>query len=369
MGHEHERPVGVFSDLHIEHGTVKATLMHDPSVEGLDMAIYMDGSGSMGEEYAYKMPSPKEEHKEEEDHHEDEKTEDHPKARPGFFARLFGWFKGEEHHEEDKTRHDEDEEHHDEDEDHEPSPADAMIVPGVPTNEVEPQVRWMLEYLASKDRNGLLRVAYWACGVSGQNVEVLGELKGSEAKSYKFPGPKQMGAGTVLTPAIKDFVAYIKAEASKGARQGCAIFVTDGQIQDATAVKNYSAEVAKEISAGRLPRVNFILVGVGDAVNEEQMEDISHAEYPGIGHLWCHRVAHEIRKVAELVAVLVDETMTVAAGGTIYDDKGTVVQVYEGRLPAVLEFKVPEGAKSFTLEVNGQRYTQPLPEGEEEDHH
>jgi hypothetical protein len=369
MGHEHERPVGVFSDLHIEHGTVKATLLHDPSVEGLDMAIYLDGSGSMSEEYTYKLPEPKKEH-EDEDHHEDEKTEEHSAPKLGFFARLFGWFKAEDHHEEkheDEDHHEETEKH--EDEDHTPSPADAMIVFGVLTNEVEPQVRWMLEYLASKDRNGLLRVAYWACGVNGNDVEVLGDLKGSEAKTYKFPGPKQMGAGTVLTPALKDFVAYIKAEAAKGARQGCAVFVTDGQIQDTTAVKKYSAEVAKEILAGRLPRLNFILVGVGDAVNEEQMEEISHAEYPGLGHLWCHRVAREIRKVAELVAVLVDETMTVAAGGTIYDDKGTIVKVYEGRLPAVLEFSVPEGAKSFTLEVNGQRYTQPLPEGNDNDHH
>jgi hypothetical protein len=96
-------------------------------------------------------------------------------------------------------------------------------------------------------------------------------------------------------------------------------------------------------------------------------------EYPGVGHLWCHRIAKEITQVAELVAVLVDENMTVAAGGTIYDDKGKVLKTYEGRLPAVLEFEVPEGAKSFTLEVNGQRYTQPLPDedhhDEDEDHH
>ena len=44
-----------------------------------------------------------------------------------------------------------------------------------------------------------------------------------------------------------------------------------------------------------------------------------------------------------------------------------MVKQYEGRLPAVLEFEVPEGTKSFTLEVNGQRFTQPLPE--DDDHH
>ena len=81
--------------------------------------------------------------------------------------------------------------------------------------------------------------------------------------------------------------------------------------------------------------------------------------------------------MAELVAVLVDETMTVAGGGTIYDDRNRVLKAYEGRLPAVLEFEVPEGCTSFTLEVGGKRYTQPLPEDEEhhdedeeeEDHH
>ena len=108
MGHEHERPVGVFSDLHVEHGTVKATLMHDPSVEGLDMAIYMDGSGSMGEEYTYKLPEPKKEehHDDDDDDHDDDKTEDKPHQKLGFFARLFGWFKPEEdHHDEKKEDH------------------------------------------------------------------------------------------------------------------------------------------------------------------------------------------------------------------------------------------------------------------------
>jgi hypothetical protein len=305
----HEKPVEPFSDLHVEGNSVHATLLHDPTVEGLDVAIYMDGSGSMREEYAPQQ-----------------------KLVGSFWQKLFGTAKVE-------------------------------TLP----NQVEPQVQWMLEYLATKDRNGLLRVAYWACGPRGERVEVLGELKGTEVKQYKFPGPKELGGGTLLSPAMRDYVAYLKKEVSEGARRGCAVFVTDGHIQDEEQVKEFSAQVAKEIAAGRLPRTNFILVGVGDQVNEEQMEEICHEEYPGVGHLWCHRIAEEISQVAELVAVLVDETMTVAAGGTIYDDKGAVLKVYEGRLPAVLEFSIPEGAKSFTLEVNGQRYTQPIPE--EDDHH
>jgi hypothetical protein len=312
----HERPVEPFSDLHLEGGRVRAVLLHDPTVEGLDMAIYMDGSGSMQEEYEYQKKN----------------------------RNLREWLFGN------------------------PS----IILP----NQVEPQVQWMLEYLATKDRNGILRVAYWACGNTGSEIEVLGELRGVDVKQYQFPGPRNMGMYTHLKPAMKDFVSYLKDQASNGARRGCAVFVTDGVLHDADKVKAYSRELAREIAIGRLPRMNFILVGVGNEVDEEQMEEICHEEYPGVGHLWCHRIAEEISQVAELVAVLVDETMTVAAGGTVYDDRGNVLKIYEARLPAVLEFDISEGARSFTLEVNGQRYTQPLPEegehhdeDEDEDHH
>ena len=304
----HERPVEPFSDLHVERGTVRATLLHDPTVEGLEMAIYMDGSGSMSEEYA---------------------AQQKPRT-------LWQWLFGEP----------------------------VVTVP----NQVEPQVQWMLQYLATKDRNGILRVAYWACGNSGKGIQVVGDLLGSEAHNYKFPGPAELGGATYLVPAIKDYIQYLKAQIPRGARRGCAVFVTDGVLHDANDVKAYSRQIAYEIATGRLPRTNFILVGVGNEVDEEQMEEICHEEYPGVGHLWCHRIAEEIQQVAELVAVLVDETMTVAAGGTIYDDRGNVLKIYEARLPAVLEFPISEGARSFTLEVNGQRFTQPLPE-EDEDHH
>jgi hypothetical protein len=296
MAHKHEVIVKPFSDVHNREGHVIATLLHDPTVEGLDVALYMDGSASMEDEYGPR----------------------------GILAKL-----------------------------------------GPVKNQVEPQMRWMLEYLASKDRDGVLRVAYWATG-DGSQIEVVGDLAGAQAQQYKFPGPQFYGKGTVMLPVLRDYVAHIRKEVEqKGARRGLAVIITDSQLHDAEDVKAYSAQVAKEIAAGRLPRINFVLVGVGEQVDEEQMEEICHDEYPGVGHLWCHRVADRMEEMAELVAVLVDETMTVAAGGTVYDDKGNALKVYEARLPAVLEFKVPEGCQSFTLEVAGQRFTQPLPE---EDH-
>lgn len=296
MSHKHEVVVKPFSDVHNKEGHIIATLLHDPTVEGLDVALYMDGSASMEDEYGPR----------------------------GVLAKL------------------------------------APV-----KNLVEPQMRWMLEYLANKDRDGILRVAYWATG-DGSQLEILGDLSGKEAQNYKFPGPQYYGKGTVLLPVLRDYIAHIRKEVDKGAKRGLAVIITDSQIHDAADVQAYAAQVAKEVSSGRLPRINFVLVGVGEQVDEEQMEEICHGEYPGVGHLWCHRIADRMEEMAELVAVLVDSTMTVAAGGTITDDKGKILKVYEARLPAVLEFDVPEGCTAFTLEVGGQKFTQPIPE---EDHH
>jgi hypothetical protein len=289
---QHEVISKPFSDVHNKGGKIIATLLHDPSVEGLDVALYMDGSASMEGEYGPR----------------------------GVLAKL-----------------------------------------GPIRNTVEPQMRWMLEYLATKDRDGVLRVAYWATG-DGSQLEIVGDLTGAQANSYKFPGPQYYGKGTVMLPVLRDYVAFIRKEVEKGARRGLAVIITDSQIHDANDIRAYSVQVAKEIAAGRLPRLNFVLVGVGSHVDEEQMEEICHEEYPGVGHLWCHRVADRMEEMAELVAVLVDETMTVAAGGTIYDDKGNTLKVYEARLPAVLEFDVPAGCKKFILEVAGQKFEQMVPD-------
>ncbi|MEO7094707.1 MAG: VWA domain-containing protein [Polyangiales bacterium] len=293
-----EVAVKPFSDVHLKGTSVIATLLHDPTVEGLDVALYMDGSASMENTYGPR----------------------------GILAKL-----------------------------------------GPVRNQVEPQMQWMLEYLANKDRDGVLRVAYWATG-SGADLEVVGDLDGSKAKQYKFPGPRAYGKATILLPVLRDYVAHIKREvAERGARRGLAVIITDSQLSDPEDVIAYTKQVAKEIVAGRMPRINFVLLGVGEQVDEEQMEKIGHDEYPGVGHLWCHRHADKMEEMAELVAVLVDETMTVAAGGTIYDDKGKVIKLYEGRLPAVLTFDVPAGCKEFTLEVGGQRFTQPLAEEHHDD--
>ncbi|MBS2034011.1 hypothetical protein JST97_03435 [bacterium] len=71
-------------------------------------------------------------------------------------------------------------------------------------------------------------------------------------------------------------------------------------------------------------------------------------------------------EIAQMVAVLVDESMSISSSGRLLDDQGQVLKVYEGQIPAVLEFQVPSGCKRFALEINGERYEQEIPA---EEHH
>lgn len=297
----HERPQGIFSDLHREDGRVHVTLLHDPNVEGLDVALYLDGSASMKDEYGR-----------------------YPKGHKLWSFLFGGTYR---------------------------MLAEAVQAPEEwrQPNVVEPEARRMLEYLAGKDRNGRLRVAYWACGEHGNAIEALGELGREEAPSFRFPGPKEPGRATYLTPALRDYLWYFKTQE---AARGLAVVISDGALYDPDQVM-----AVTESEAAHLP-INFVLVGVGSQVNEEQLETLSHRTYGGREHVWCHRIAREIDEIAQLVAVLVDETMTVAGGGTIYDDRGKVIRVYEGGLPAVLDFPLDPECRSFTLEINGQRFTQ-----------
>lgn len=283
----------VFADVHHQDGQVRATLRKDPSVRGLETAIYMDGSQSMSDEYGH--------------------------AR--LTTKLWNWL---------------------------------HLKPGDGPNIVEPEIQRMLQYLATKDRNGQLRVAYWACG-NASTIEVVGELTAADVGKVHFPGPQHFGA-TYLKPALEDFVAYMREQATQGAERGCAVFVTDGKLFDDGDVHAYSEEIELQILQKSLPPLHLILVGVGEEIDEEQLDELARA-HP---KLWAHKSVKEMHEIPALVALLVDERLTITKSGRILDHRGTVIQVIEGRLPAVLEFPVPEGCTGFTLEIDGQTYEKPL---------
>jgi hypothetical protein len=142
---------------------------------------------------------------------------------------------------------------------------------------------------------------------------------------------------------------------------GFYVFITDGELHDLEAVKDYSTRLAREIHAHRRNPVKFVLIGLGPTVSEAQMEELDDLDTGTPVDLWDHKLAAEMRMLQEIFAEVVDKNARVADNGRILDPQGRVVRDYsKGGLPAFLEFEVPAGAEYFTLEVNGTRVHQPL---------
>ncbi|MBV9124045.1 MAG: VWA domain-containing protein [Planctomycetes bacterium] len=224
-------------------------------------------------------------------------------------------------------------------------------------NEITPVAQQVCAYLARKiDADGGTTCIYWAVGPGGSQVEVIGDLRAEEAEKHIFGPPRDFGTGTQLLPAVRYFV-----ERFRDAPWGFYVFITDGELHDLDAVKEYSTRLAREIAAGRRPPLKFVLIGVGSEVNEGQMEELDDLDTGTPIDLWDHKLAAEMRVLQEIFAEVVDKNARVADHGKILDPQGRVVKNYSDTgLPAYLEFEMPVGSDYFTLEVAGNRIHQAL---------
>jgi hypothetical protein len=227
------------------------------------------------------------------------------------------------------------------------------------TNEVTPVAQKICVYLARKiDADGGTTCIYWAVGTGGGEVEVVGDLRAEEAERHVFGPPREFGTGTQLLPAVRYFV-----ERFADAPWGFYVFITDGELHDLDAVKEYSTRLARAVAARKRNPLKFVLIGIGPDVNEGQMEELDDLDTGTPIDLWDHKLAAEMRVLQEIFAEVVDKNARVADHGRILDPQGRVVKNYEGvGLPAYLEFEMPAGADYFTLEVTGHRIHQALSE-------
>src|SRR5262245_43134655 len=224
-------------------------------------------------------------------------------------------------------------------------------------NVVAPVAQRITAYLARTiDADGGTTCIYWAVGSNGTQIEVIGDLTADQAEQYAFRGPQDFGTGTQLLPAVRYFV-----ERFKDAPWGFFVFITDGELFDLEEVKQYSARLARDIAANRRRPVKFVLIGLGPDVNERQLEDLDDLETGTNVDIWDHKMAAEMRQLAEIFAEVVDQNARVADNGKILDPQGRVVKNYSDTgLPALLKFEMPPGALYFTLDVNGQQIQQSL---------
>jgi hypothetical protein len=222
-------------------------------------------------------------------------------------------------------------------------------------NIMEPMAREFVGYLADNlDADGGTTVIYWACG-DGSQYEVVGDFTGQQCRQMRVEGPTEtsFGEGTQLRPAMQYFV-----ERFHDAERGMYIFLTDGKLDDLDAVKRYTTQLARQIQAGKRNAVKCVLIGVGEQVEESQMEQLDDLDTGTDVDIWDHKIAAEMRSLVEIFAEVVHENQIVAPTARIFDASGNVVKNFSDGLPAKVSFTMPVLSPWFELEVAGQRVRQ-----------
>jgi len=223
-------------------------------------------------------------------------------------------------------------------------------------NEIEGLVRRVTGYLAANlDADGGTTVIYWACGPEGNELEEIGDLTAEDCGHAKIAGPQKLtfGGATHLTPAVRYF-----AERFKDAKNGIYIFITDGELNDLADVKKYTIQLCKDVAAKRRNPLKCVLIGIGDNINEGQMEELDDLESGTDVDIWDHKIAKDMRALVEIFAEVVSENQIVAPTARIYDSAGQVVKNFSDGLPAKVTFVLPNSSKFFELEVGGERIKQ-----------
>lgn len=216
----------------------------------------------------------------------------------------------------------------------------------------------MCSYLARKvDQDKSTTVIYWATGADGDQLQQIGDMTAFEVERHGFQGPDPFGKGAKLLPAVRYFVNRYA-----DAKWGMYIFITDGTIDDLTAVREYSTRLAQEIAQGQRNGLKLVLLGVGQQVERAQMQQLDDLETGTDVDLWDYRLAAEMRTLMEIFAETVDENTIVMEAGVVKDEQGNVLRDYGASgLPALLEFTLPADSESFTLEFDDRSVTQLVP--------
>lgn len=225
-------------------------------------------------------------------------------------------------------------------------------------NVIEPLARKITQYLATNlDADGGTTVIYWACGDNGAGIEVIGDLTDEDCALQPFSGPTktEFGSATCLKPAVSYFV-----DRFHDARNAIYIFLTDGELSDLADVKTYTIRLCKEIAAGKRNPFKCVLIGLGDGINESQMEELDDLDSGTEVDIWDHKIAKEMRELVEIFAEVVSENQIVAPTAKIYDANGAVVKHFTDGLPAKVTFTLPSSSAFFELEVGDQRIRQNL---------
>lgn len=225
-------------------------------------------------------------------------------------------------------------------------------------NLVSMAARKVGSYLARRvDDDGNTSLIYWGTGLVGDSIEVIGDLTAYQVEQYPFDLPRQMGPQANLLPAVRYFV-----ERFDQAKWGMYVFFTQGIINDLDEVKKYSTELAAEIAAGKRNDLKLVLIGVGTKISRAHLEALDNLDTGTALDLWDYRLAPEMQDVLELFTEMGDSHTIISPHGLVLDHSGNTIADFRAQgLPARISFTLPAEVKSFVVDVEGKKITQPIP--------
>jgi len=213
----------------------------------------------------------------------------------------------------------------------------------------------LITYLAGQmDLDASTHLIYWSGG-SGSQLETVGDLKVNEAASLTIDGPNHMmfGDRSLLLPALKYY-----ADKFQAAPLAMVVFITDGQIDDLNDVKRYTNQLASEIVYNHRNCLKCILVGVGEAIDEFTLKQLSSHDTDTHVNLWDYMIVSELQDVLKIFGEVVRDSQIVAPSGAVYDSSGKQVRLFPRGLPSRIGFTLPVTSAWFEIEINDQRLRQ-----------
>lgn len=228
----------------------------------------------------------------------------------------------------------------------------------VSPNIVQDEVQKFSEYCAlNLSIDGNVGLMYWSLDESGEGILEIGNFSATSVQSLKIEGPsrERFGSNTCLLPALK----LLDSKYNSAKRTMC-IFITDGEISDLEGVKKYTTDLAKRIESGKRNFLKAILIGVGDEINEKQMDELDNLDTGTSVDIWDHKIAHQMKDMLEIFSELVDENQIVAQFAKIFDEDQKLVKSFNDGLPAKIKVSLPMGSKSFCLEADGTTIIQKI---------
>ena len=231
-------------------------------------------------------------------------------------------------------------------------------------NYVELVARKLGEILCGVTRAGKVSMLYWAIAAGGDQIELIGDFDEAGCRSADITGPNNWGTGTKLLPPLKHIVETV----GKGSDWTMGVVITDGFIEDHEDCVKYCMQIGKELVAGTRKELKLVLIGVGEEVDEGQLQklDDMFEETDLDVDIWSHGIAASMRDESDIIAVLFGELMTedlkVADSGSVLDADGNELAPFPDGLPGKFRFILPKGCTTFTVHTARGDVTQDVSE-------